>query len=360
MASKKTVQVAGVTIGGGAPIAVQTMWNKPLERIDQNLLTKLTELQKVGCDLIRFSTPSINSVAPVAEIAKKLSIPVVADIHYDYRIALECLKYPIAKLRLNPGNIGEKWKVREVANAAKDKGVPIRIGANAGSLPPHLSQREDIAQALVEAAEERIEVLQAVGFDDIIVSLKASEPEIVCQTNRIFAQKHDFPLHLGVTEAGPLTQALIKTTLAFAKLLEEGIGDTIRISIAGPPLEEVLAGVELLRSLKMRSAINIISCPGCARSTFDTGEFSNKIRLKLAELNSNLSVAVMGCPVNGPGEAAHADIGISGSGQNVTLFSRGKVIKTIPIGYAEKGLMAEVIKLHNSFTDIPASNTANS
>ncbi len=350
-------------LGQGKPVQVQTMWNRPIEekQITDDFILELEQLAASGCDLIRFSTPSIVSVKPIGMIAKRLSIPVIADIHYDYRIALECLKYPIAKLRINPGNIGEKWKVKEVAQAANDKGVAIRIGVNGGSMPRELELAhgvktqqwlEESAKNMVQAAVDNMEALESVGFSNIVVSLKASDPALVVYSNQLFAKDlaqgglgYPYPLHLGVTEAGPLKPSLIKSTLAFSKLLEQGIGDTIRISISGEPREEVLAGAELLRILGLRQGINLISCPGCARSTFDTAEFTAKLQSKMPNVPINMNVAVMGCPVNGPGEAKHADLAISGAGLNVSLFAKGKLLKNIPSRGAEDVLIKEIEKL---------------
>ena len=359
-------KISIIELGQAKPVRVQTMWNRPLEekQVNDSFILELEQLVSNGCDLIRFSTPNIVSVRAVGLVARRLSIPVVADIHYDYRIALECLKYPIAKLRLNPGNIGEKWKVKEVAQAASDKGVAIRIGVNGGSMPKGLELARDkqtrqqwleqSARNMLQAAIENIEALESVGFSNIVVSLKASDPTLVVYANELFAQNtaagglgYPYPLHLGVTEAGPLTPSLIKSTLAFSKLLEQGIGDTIRISISGEPSEEVQAGAELLRSLGLRKGINLISCPGCARATFDTAEFTAKLQNKLPNLPVNMDVAVMGCPVNGPGEAKHADLAISGAGLNVALFFKGKLLKNLPSAGAENILIQEIEKLAN-------------
>ncbi|WGK70421.1 (E)-4-hydroxy-3-methylbut-2-enyl-diphosphate synthase [Candidatus Haliotispira prima] len=359
-----------LVLGSGKPVQVQTMWNKPLEekQVTDGFISELEQLVAGGCNLIRFSTPSIVSVKAVGMVAQRLSIPVIADIHYDYRIALECLKYPIAKLRLNPGNIGEMWRVKEVARAANDKGVAIRIGVNGGSMPSELDLAHDAetrqewleksGRNMLQAAVDNMEALASVAFDNIVVSLKASDPALVVYANELFAKDsaqgglgYPFPLHLGVTEAGPLTPSLIKSTLAFSKLLEQGIGDTIRISISGEPREEVLAGAELLRSLGLRKGINLISCPGCARSTFDTAEFTAKLQNKMPHLPVNMDVAVMGCPVNGPGEAKHADLAISGAGLNVSLFSKGKLLKNIPSDGAEDVLIREIEKMAATQTE---------
>lgn len=348
-------QGEAVRLGQKAPVLVQTMWNRPLEKITDDFIAEIEQLKALGCDLIRFSTPSISSVEPVGILAGKISIPVIADIHYDYRIALECLKYPIAKLRINPGNIGESWKIKAVAEQASDQGVAIRVGVNGGSMPQHLQLHSDAQQEwleksavnLVSAAEESLEALESIGFSNIVVSLKASDPQLVVAANERFAKEkqYPYPLHLGVTEAGPLTPSLIKSSIAFSRLLEQGIGDTIRISISAEPMEEVIAGVELLRALGLRKGINLISCPGCARASFDTAEFMAKLQPKLPRINENLSVAVMGCPVNGPGEASHADIAISGNGLNVSFFEKGELVRNIPCEGAEDVLVKEIEKL---------------
>ncbi len=327
----KVINVGNIQIGGGNPISIQTMWDEPVKTVDKDLINRLNDIQSVGCDIIRFAVPTINDVPVIGEIAKKITMPVVADIHFDYKIALECMNYPIAKIRINPGNIGARWKVEEVLKKATDKNIPIRVGINGGSLPSDLRSYSNLSQALVTAAEREMEFFDSVNFNNFLVSLKASNIEDGYLANKVFSQKYNTPLHLGITEAGSLIPSVVKSSLFLYRLLSEGIGDTIRISISDNPLKEIYAANEILSALKLnkRERVNLISCPKCGRSTFDTHEFTTLVQKKLATVNKNISVAVMGCTVNGPQEAKHADLGITGSGNTILIFKSGEIIKRV-------------------------------
>lgn len=340
----KIINVGNIAIGGGNPISIQTMWDKPILDINDKLINHFNDMQNAGCDIIRFAVPELNDVSIIGSIAKKIKMPVVADIHFDYKIALECMNYPIAKIRINPGNIGAKWKVEEVIKKAKDKNIPIRIGINGGSLPSDLRNGLDISESLIIAAERQMELLDSLNFGNFIVSLKSSNIENCYKANKAFSLKYNNPLHLGITEAGPLIPSVVKSSIFLHKLLSEGIGDTIRISISDDPLKEIYAANEILSALNLnkRERIELISCPKCARASFDTHEFNKLINKKLSTVKKSISVAIMGCTVNGPEEAKHADLGITGSGNTILIFKHGKIIKKVTKDEALSAFIKEI------------------
>ena len=321
-------------MGGGAPVSVQTMWDKPIREIDDSLIKTMESYHKKGCDLIRFALPSLNDVELIAQLIPKISMPLVGDIHFDYKIALKAIEAGFHKIRINPGNIGEDWKIREVIKAASDHGTAIRIGANEASLSAEQKARakddsvEERSRVLVDAAESNLELFEQAGFSSIVVSLKSSDIHVTYHSNKLFRSRHDYPLHLGITEAGPLIPAIVKSTVGLADLLKEGIGETVRISISDNPEYEVLAANELLGNLGLRHGrIQIISCPKCGRSSFDTHAFLESVKEELYTIPMDVTVAIMGCTVNGPGEASHADLGITGYGKQIQIFRHGKIIR---------------------------------
>ncbi|MCL1817867.1 MAG: flavodoxin-dependent (E)-4-hydroxy-3-methylbut-2-enyl-diphosphate synthase [Spirochaetaceae bacterium] len=321
----KTVRVGPVSIGGSSLPSIQSMGKNPLVFPVDSLVSEVNGLAALGCDIMRFAVPDMASAEVLGILAEKVSVPLVADIHFDHKLALRCLDFPIAKIRINPGNIGVKWKVEEVVRKALDKNIPIRVGVNHGSLPKHLADEKDSAAAMVKAAEEEIEILESLGFGNIIISLKSSDTESTVQANRLFAEKFDYPLHIGVTEAGPLIPGVVRSTLAVSQLLREGIGSTIRISLSDTSEAEVIAAREMLSALGLRKkGIRLVSCPRCGRAGFDVHGFLARTQNRLMSLDKNLTVAVMGCVVNGPGEARHADLGITGAGNKVMIFRRGQ------------------------------------
>jgi (E)-4-hydroxy-3-methylbut-2-enyl-diphosphate synthase len=272
-------------------------------------------------------------------------MPLSADIHFDYRIALRCLDHPIAKIRLNPGNIGEPWKVEEVVRKARDAGVGLRIGVNAGSLPRELAGRPDQAAAMVEAAEGELGILEKLGFRDVVFSLKSSNVETTIEANLLFSRLHDHPVHLGVTEAGPLVPGIVKNSIGIATLLRQGVGDTIRVSLSASAAEEVWAGNEILRTLGLRSlGVNIVSCPHCGRSSFDVQGFLHDASFLIHHTGKPMTVAVMGCVVNGPSEARHADLGITGAGSMAIIFRHGQTVRQVPFGEAVSAFEEEFAK----------------
>jgi (E)-4-hydroxy-3-methylbut-2-enyl-diphosphate synthase len=320
------------------------------------VVKRIGELKRMGCSLLRFAVPDIQSAEALGALASMVSMPLVADIHFDYQIALRCLDFPIAKIRINPGNIGSPEKVRAVLEKAAANNRPIRIGVNAGSLPAELRRKVDLegmdrAEALVLAAEKELAVFEKFDFPNVLVSMKASGITDTIKANRLLAQRTSVPLHIGVTEAGPQTAGVVRNTAAILALLQEGIGDTIRVSLSDTMEMEVIAGREILNAFadmsgrtESRKGVVIISCPRCGRNGFDTHGFTGRWQNRLYSMDKNLTVAIMGCAVNGPGEARHADLGITGAGEKVLIFRRGEVIRTIDAADADKAFEEELLK----------------
>jgi len=318
----------------------------------------------MGCRLLRFAAPDMEAAETLGALAGRISLPLCADIHFDYKIALRCLDFPIAKLRINPGNIGSAEKVRAVLDKAGEKGVPIRIGVNAGSLPQDLRREAEAgrvtrAEALVRAAERELALCAECGFTNVVVSMKASSVSDTIEANRLLSERTDAPLHTGVTEAGPRTAGVARNTAALLTLLAEGIGDTIRVSLSDSMEEEVIAGREILAAAAetaalregpngaaaarlKRHGVRIVSCPRCGRNGFDTIGFTRKWQDYLYGLDKDITVAIMGCAVNGPGEARHADLGITGAGDKVLIFRKGKVIRAISASEADDAFRSEL------------------
>ncbi len=340
------VQVGALIIGGGNPITVQTMWKEPLTDIDTTIINKISYLSNMGCELLRFAVPDMESAQALGELAGRVKMPLVADIHFDYRIALSCMDFPIAKIRINPGNIGAAWKAGEVIKKAREKGIPLRIGVNAGSLPKALSKDKNIAEAMVKAAEMELEILEKYGFSRVIFSLKSSDIDTTVAANILFSEKYNYPLHLGVTEAGPLVQGVVKNTLALSSLLKKRVGDTIRISLSDSMENEIIAAKAMLQNMGLRKpGVEVVSCPTCGRSVFDVKDFLDNVKYIIQKLDKKVTIAVMGCPVNGPGEAKRADLGISGAGKSVIFFKKGKIIRRVRSEQALKAFKEEVDKI---------------
>jgi (E)-4-hydroxy-3-methylbut-2-enyl-diphosphate synthase len=346
MSTTRAVKVGSVIIGGGWPVSVQTMWKEPLKSFDDSVIRRVQHLGELGCDILRFAVPDMEAAEALGRLAESSPMPLVADIHFDWQLALRCLDFPVAKIRINPGNIGARWKVEEVVAKARDKGASIRIGVNAGSLPSDLRDRADRAAAIVEAAEREVAVFEELGFADVIVSMKASDVATTIEVNRVFAKRHDYPLHLGVTEAGPLIAGVAKNTAALVPLLQEGIGDTIRVSLSSAMEDEVIAAREILACAgKAKAGVSIVSCPRCGRASFDTHAFTARWADRLYSLRSTATIAVMGCVVNGPGEARHADLGITGAGDKVVIFRKGQISRTVDPEDADTVFGEELAKL---------------
>ena len=349
MRATNAVKVGKVIVGGGFPVSVQTMWKEKLPggpEARDAALARIEGLKSLGCDILRFAVPDLEDAEALGELARLSPIPLVADIHFDWRIALRCLDYPIAKIRINPGNIGARFKVEEVVAKARDKGVSIRIGVNGGSLPEDLRGRKDRAAAIVEAAEREVAVFEELGFKDLIVSMKSSDVAETGAVNRLFAARHDYPLHVGVTEAGPLVQGVARNAAALVPLLSGGIGETIRVSLSDSMENEVIAGTEILSCAGLsKGGVKLISCPRCGRATFDTHAFTARWATRLYTSGKNATIAVMGCVVNGPGEGRHADLGITGAGDKVVIFRKGEIARTIRPEEADTVFEEELAKL---------------
>ena len=333
--------VKRISIGGDAPVTIQTMWKESIVNINNDdkalhtLLQKINELKALGCDILRFAVPDTASAASLVKIQKNTDMPLVADIHFDYRLALECLKGNVAAIRINPGNIGSRDRVEKVVAACKEKGSAIRIGVNTGSLPKDLSEKVEQglisrAEALAETAAREALVFEELKFDQYVVSMKASSVQETIDANEAFAKKYNAPLHIGVTEAGPLITGVVKSTMTFKHLLDEDIGSTIRVSLSSTPENEVITGREILHECgKRKGGVTLISCPRCGREGFDVHSFVDRWQNRLLGLDKDITVAVMGCIVNGPGEGKHADIGIAGAGDKAIIFKKGQIIRTI-------------------------------
>lgn len=344
-------------IGGDEQVSIQTMWKAGITDICENdkalkeLLLKINELKSLGCDILRFAVPDMKSAASLVKIQEHTEMPLVADIHFDYRLALECLKGNVAAIRINPGNIGSRDRVEKVVSACREKGAAIRIGVNSGSLPKDLAEKVEKneisrAEALAETAARECSVFEELKFDQYVVSMKASSVQETIEANEAFASKYDVPLHIGVTEAGPLITGVVKSTMAFTHLLNEGIGSTIRVSLSSSPENEVITGREILHETgKRKGGVTIVSCPRCGREGFDVHNFVDRWQTRLLGMDKEITVAVMGCVVNGPGEGKHADIGIAGAGDKAIIFKKGEIIRTINAEDADKVFEEELNSL---------------
>lgn len=341
--------VGSVPIGGGAPVVVQSMTKTDTKDI-RRTLAQIKRLEQAGCEIVRLAVPDKEAVEALGKIKKKVSVSLIADIHFDYRLALASLEKGVDGLRINPGNIGSKEKVQEIVKAAKERQVPIRIGVNSGSLERTLLQKYGSAtpRAMVESALEHIRILEDLDFQLIKISLKASDVLRTVAAFRLLAEKVDYPFHAGITEAGGLVPGAIKSSVGLALLLSEGLADTIRVSLTAPPEEEVRVAYQILRDLGLRSrGINLVSCPICGRCEVDMMKIASEIGKALAPLDENITVAVMGCTVNGPGEAKEADIGVAcGKGAGV-IFKKGKLYRRVKEDCIASELVKEVKKLKN-------------
>ncbi len=322
----RQIHIGDVAVGGDAPISVQSMTNTETCDVDATV-AQVEAIQDAGGDIVRISVPSMDAAEAFRKIRARVSVPLVADIHFDHKIALKVAQYGVDCLRINPGNIGRDDKVREVINCARDKGIPIRIGVNAGSLGKDLQRKygEPTAEALVESALRHVEILDKFDYQDFKVSVKASEVFMAVKAYRLLADQIEQPLHLGITEAGGLRGGTVKSAVGLGMLLMDGIGDTIRISLAADPVEEVKVGFEILKSLKLRAnGINFIACPSCSRQNFDVIATMNTLEQRLEDIRTPMDVAVIGCIVNGPGEAKEADIGLTGASPSNLIYVDGE------------------------------------
>ena len=311
-------------------------------------VAQILRLQEAGCDIVRCAVPDQKASDAIGQIVKEIGIPLVADIHFDYRLALSSINNGVSKLRINPGNIGSTDKVRAVVEAAQDKGVPIRIGVNSGSLQRDILEKygDVCPQALVESALRHVEILEKLNFNDVVISVKSSDVTEMIECYRLISEKVDYPLHLGVTESGTIKSGTIKSSVGIGALLSQGIGDTIRVSLTGDPVEEVIVAREILRSLgHIKEGIELISCPTCGRTQLNLIEIADQLEGRLKGIKKNIKVAVMGCVVNGPGEPRRADIGIAGGNGQGLIFRKGEIIKKVREEELVEELIAEIEKL---------------
>ena len=362
----RTVFVGGknnvkkVGLGGNEPVSIQTMWKESIKDVYKDskklseIIKRIQNLKALGCDILRFAVPDSESAKSLSIIQENVSLPLVADIHFDYKLALECLKGNVIALRINPGNIGSRDRVLKVVDACKEKDAAIRIGVNSGSLPKDLfalvqENKMSRSDALVETARREVEVFDQLNFSKVVVSMKASSVEETILSNQAFAKKFDIPLHIGVTEAGPLISGVVKSSIAFSSLLTRGIGSTVRVSLSSSMENEIIAAREILSACSLRKeGISIISCPRCGREGFDVHGFVQRWQEKLYSIEKKLTVAIMGCIVNGPGEGKTADIGIAGAGDKAIIFKKGKISRTVDAKDADKVFEEELNSLLNS------------
>ncbi len=343
----RIVNVGGIEIGGGNPVRIQSMNNTRTQDID-GTLAQIQRLSDAGCDITRVTIPDMEAAEALKEISKKSPIPVVADIHFDYRLAIAAAKNGAAKIRINPGNIGGPDKLKQVADICKERGLPIRVGVNSGSIDRKLVDEFGgvCAENMTKSALDAVRLLEDTDFDNIVISIKSSSPKLTIETYRLMSKACDYPLHVGVTEAGTLREGIVKSAVGIGTLLAEGIGDTIRVSLTGDPVDEVYAAKSILKALDLKTGgITFVSCPTCGRTQVPLIDIANEIESRVSNLPYDLKVAIMGCAVNGPGEARDSDIGIAGGKDEFLLFEHGQIVRKLKSDSAVDEFVAEVIRL---------------
>ena len=344
---KREVTVGGVKIGGNNPVSIQSMTNTDTRNVTETV-NQIKRLETAGCQIIRVAVPDMEAARAVAEIKKQIKIPLVSDIHFDHRLALECIKNGVDKVRINPGNIGSKENVKKVCDACRERNIPIRIGVNGGSLEKELLKKygKPTADALVESALGHVKILEDLDFSDIVVSIKVSDVPTMLEAYRKFNKISDIPLHVGVTEAGTKQAGMVKSAVGIGALLSEGIGNTMRVSLTADPVEEIYAAKEILKVLGIRKqGAELISCPTCGRTRINMIPIAEEMEKRLRDVDKNIKVAVMGCAVNGPGEAREADIGVAGGVGEGLIFAKGEILRKVPEEEIIPALMEEIEKL---------------
>ena len=328
----KTVQIGDRVIGGGNPILIQSMTNTKTQDVEATV-AQIRELTKAGCEIIRCAVPDMEAAKALAEIKKQIDIPLVADIHFDYKLAIAAMENGADKIRINPGNIGSSERVRAVVDCAKERNIPIRVGVNSGSLEKTLLEKYGgvTAEALVESALDKVKLIEDMGYDNLVISIKSSDVMMCVRAHELIASQTDHPLHVGITEAGTITRGNIKSAVGLGLILGQGIGDTIRVSLTGAPIEEIKSAKLILKTLGLRSGgIEVVSCPTCGRTRIDLISLAGKVENLVEQYPLDIKVAVMGCVVNGPGEAREADLGVAGGIGEGLLIKRGEIIKKVP------------------------------
>ena len=341
----KVVKIGDRVIGGGNPILIQSMTNTKTEDVAATV-AQIQALTAAGCDIIRCAVPTMEAAEALTEIKKQVSIPVVADIHFDYRLALAAIEHGADKIRINPGNIGSTERVRAVVDAAKERGIPIRVGVNSGSLEKDLVEKYHgvTAEGIVESALDKVHLIEDMGYDNLVISIKSSDVMMCVKAHELIATQTDHPLHVGITESGTIISGNIKSSIGLGLILHQGIGDTIRVSLTGDPLEEIKSAKLILRTLGLRKGgVEVVSCPTCGRTRIDLIGLANQVENMVADIPLDIKVAVMGCVVNGPGEAKEADIGIAGGIGEGLLIKNGEVYKKVPDGELLEALRYELL-----------------
>ncbi len=330
----KTINIGGVAVGGDNPIAIQSMTNTKTEDVSATA-EQIGRLAKAGCEIIRCAVPTMDAAPALSDIKKSITIPLVADIHFDYRLAISAIEHGADKIRINPGNIGGKDRVKAVVDAAKERNIPIRVGVNSGSLEKELVAKYGgvTAEGLVESALDKVHMIEECGYDNLVISIKSSDVLMCVHAHELIADKTDYPLHVGITEAGTVTAGNIKSAIGLGLILSQGIGDTIRVSLTGDPLEEISSARLILRTLGLRrGGIEVVSCPTCGRTRIDLIGLANAVEEMVSDYPLDIKVAVMGCAVNGPGEAKEADLGIAGGIGEGLIIKRGEICRRVPEG----------------------------
>lgn len=343
----RSVQIGDKVVGGGNPILIQSMCNTPTEDVNATV-AQILELEKAGCEIIRVAVPTMEAAMSLKEIKKAIHIPLVADIHFDYRLAIAAIECGVDKIRINPGNIGSKERVQAVVDKAKDYGIPIRIGVNSGSLEKNLIEKHGgvTAEGIVESALQKVEMIERMGYDNLVISIKSSDVLMCVKAHQLIADKTRHPLHVGITEAGTLISGNIKSAVGLSLILNQGIGDTIRVSLTGTPVEEIKSAKLILRTLGLRKGgVEVVSCPTCGRTKIDLIGLANQVETLVQEFPLDIKVAVMGCVVNGPGEAREADLGIAGGIGEGLLMKKGQVIRKVPETELLAALKEELLRL---------------
>ena len=328
----KVIQIGNRVIGGGNPILIQSMTNTPTENVEATV-AQILRLEQAGCEIIRCTVPTFEAAEALTEIKKQIHIPLVADIHFDYRMAIAAMEHGADKIRINPGNIGSVERVKAVVDVAKERNIPIRIGVNSGSLEKHLVEKYHgvTAEGIVESALDKVKIVEDLGYDNLVVSIKSSDVLMCVKAHEILAKEINYPLHVGITESGTVWSGNIKSSVGLGMILGQGIGDTIRVSLTGDPVEEIKTAKLVLRTLGLRKGgIEVVSCPTCGRTQIDLIGLANKVETMVAEFPLDIKVAVMGCVVNGPGEAKEADLGVAGGIGEGLIIKKGEIYKKVP------------------------------
>ena len=347
----RQIQIGNVKVGGGAPISVQSMTITDTRDVEATV-NEIKRLEEAGCDIVRVAVPDMDAAKAIGDIRKSINIPLISDIHFDYKLALEAVKQGVDGMRLNPGNIGAKYRIQAVVDAVRERSIPIRIGVNSGSLEKDILKKHGspTAEALVESALRHVRILEDFDFFDIKISVKSTDVKKMIKAYRLLSEQTEYPLHLGVTEAGTPKMGTIKSSIGIGSLLAEGIGDTIRVSLTGDPVNEVITGINILKSLGIRNkGIELISCPGCGRLEIDLMKLVDDVEQRVGgmELPRPVKVAILGCVVNGPGEASEADIGIAGGRGKGMLYKDGKLLRS----FKEKDIVDELVKEIQTFAN---------